>query len=207
MRRLSDGESREMESGPKVGAQRVGECIAEPGLDCISSSGSRRMNKRRNPCLSPSLYRPDEIPYVRPAWRYDLDLWISPYGTQFPSNPLQFNHFRQNMLILTKSDLRNYLWISSLVMDRNLLNILSHTGAHIAYWRWGWQLVLAKTWGRVYWGLQVTWVNGWRACSIGGFKTQRKKMHLLTGWSSWTDHICMHPHCELLCGTHSLGRN
>lgn len=80
MRRLSDGDSREMESGPTVGTQRVGECAAVPGLECLSASGSRRMNKRRNPCLSPSLYRPDEIPYSRPPWRYELDQWISPYG-------------------------------------------------------------------------------------------------------------------------------
>eukprot|EP00291_Cryptomonas_curvata_P023784 CAMPEP_0172156942 /NCGR_PEP_ID=MMETSP1050-20130122/3510_1 /TAXON_ID=233186 /ORGANISM="Cryptomonas curvata, Strain CCAP979/52" /LENGTH=551 /DNA_ID=CAMNT_0012826105 /DNA_START=231 /DNA_END=1887 /DNA_ORIENTATION=+ len=80
LRRLSDGASREMETGPTVGAQRVGDCVSEPGLACSSASGARKMNRRRNPCFSTSLYRPDEIPYSRPTWRYELDQWISPYG-------------------------------------------------------------------------------------------------------------------------------
>jgi hypothetical protein len=74
------GETMQAEYGPAVGSQRVGECQAEKGLMCISESGARQYNRRRRSCRDMSLYRPDEVQYMRPDWRLDLDRWLGSFG-------------------------------------------------------------------------------------------------------------------------------
>ena len=74
------GETMQAEYGPATGSQRVGECLAEKGLMCISESGARQYNRRRRSCRDMSLYRPDEVQYMRPDWRLDLDRWLGSFG-------------------------------------------------------------------------------------------------------------------------------
>jgi len=80
VRRSVEGPAREAEQGPAVGSPRGAQCAQEEGLACYGEKGARMATRRRGTCRPTSLYRPEERAYVRPEWRYDLDVWMSSYG-------------------------------------------------------------------------------------------------------------------------------